>query len=322
MQPSVARQVSLSGRIRAHVAIARVDHWIKNVFVLPGIVIPISVSGLPSDPSFLKRLLIGLAGVSLITSSNYVINEVLDGPLDKLHPTKKNRPVPSGRVDIPIAYVQWLAIMLVGLALTSMVSWKLTAVSGALWVMGCLYNIPPVRTKDLAYLDVITESVNNPLRLLAGWYITTDTLVAPLSLIISYWMVGCYFMALKRFSEYRELGKVVAAAYRRSFRFYSERSILVSVMFYAAVAMLFFGAFIIRYRIELALSFPMVAAVMAIYYDLAFDEHSAVQNPEHLYKEKKLMIATVLCVALMIGLLFVNLPALSDIFAPTLPTGR
>jgi hypothetical protein len=61
---------------------------------------------------------------------------------------------------------------------------------------------------------------------------------------------------------------------------------------------------------------------MAIYYDLAFDEHSAVQNPEHLYKEKKLMIATVLCVALMIGLLFVNLPALSDIFAPTLPTGR
>ena len=38
-----------------------------------------------------------------------------------------------------------------------------------LWVMGCIYNIPPVRSKDLPYLDVLSEAVNNPLRMLAGW---------------------------------------------------------------------------------------------------------------------------------------------------------
>jgi hypothetical protein len=34
----------------------------------------------------------------------------------------------------------------------------------ALWIMGCVYNLPPVRSKDAPYLDVLSESVNNPLR--------------------------------------------------------------------------------------------------------------------------------------------------------------
>ena len=42
------------------------------------------------------------------------------------------------------------------------------------------------------------------------------------------------------------------------------------MVFYASTAMLFFGAFIIRYRIELILGFPLVAFTMAIYFKLAF----------------------------------------------------
>jgi len=141
--------------------------------------------------------------------------------------------------------------------------------------------------------------------------------------VVSCWMLGCYFFALKRFSEFREIADVeVAAAYRRSFRFYTERSLLVSVTFYASAAMLFFGAFIIRYRIELALSFPLVATVMAVYYDLAFEQHSAVQNPEYLYKQKKLMISTAMCAVAMIALLLIDLPGMRELFAPTLPAGR
>jgi hypothetical protein len=73
-------------------------------------------------------------------------------------------------------------------------------------------------------------------------------------------------MALKRFSEYREIGDAqIAGAYRRSFQNYTEVSLLTSVTFYASAAMLFFGAFIMRYRIELILVFPLVALFMATY---------------------------------------------------------
>ena len=50
---------------------------------------------------------------------------------------------------------------------------------GALWVMGCVYNVPPMRTKDRPWLDVLSEAINNPLRLLIGWYMVPSGLIAP-----------------------------------------------------------------------------------------------------------------------------------------------
>jgi hypothetical protein len=90
-------------------------------------------------------------------------------------------------------------------------------------------------------------------------------------------------------------------------------------MFYAAHAMLFFGAFIVRYRLELILSFPLVAIVMAQYLALSFKDDSAVQRPEGLYKEPGLMAAVIACAALMVFLLFVDVPILHQIFVPTAP---
>lgn len=307
-------------RLRAHISIARFDHWSKNVFVLPGIVVALSVAQSPLDQQLLIRVLLGLLVTGIIASSNYVINEVLDAPFDRLHPIKKNRPAACGLVNLPLAYVQWIAMMVVGLALAWVVGRYFFFVMAFLWIMGCIYNIPPIRSKDLPYLDVISESVNNPLRMLAGWYIVTEARTPPLSLLAAYWMIGCYFMALKRFSEYREINdRGTAGNYRKSFRYYTERSLLVSVMFYASTAMLFFGAFIIRYRMELVISFPLMALVMALYFHLAFDENSCVQNPEHLHKQKSLMSAVVLCAVVMAGLLFYDIPAVSEMFTPSIP---
>jgi hypothetical protein len=111
----------------------------------------------------------------------------------------------------------------------------------------------------------------------------------------------------------------VAGAYRVSFKRYTPESLLVSVVFYASTAMLFFGAFVIRYRIELLLGFPLVALVMAIYFRLAFKSNSAVQNPEKLYREPGLMLWFTATVVVMVALLFVRLPWLEKLFMPTLP---
>ena len=187
-----------------------------------------------------------------------------------------------------------------------------------LWVMGCLYNIPPVRSKDLPYFDVLSESVNNPLRMLAGWYMTGITAFPPTSLLVSYWMVGCYFMAIKRYAEYRDIGDPVRAAkYRKSFAYYTLERLLVSIVFYGSAAMLFLGAFIMRYRLELILAFPFVAWVMAVYLGLAFRPESAVVNPEKLYREPVLMTAVVVTGIVMTVLMIVDIPGLQTVFKPT-----
>jgi decaprenyl-phosphate phosphoribosyltransferase len=296
------RNVSLSERLRAHLAIARLDHSIKNLFVLPGVIVPLSVSPALLTPHLFVTLVLAFLSVTLIACSNYVINEVLDAPFDRLHPTKRNRPAARGLVNIPAAYVQWLLMMVAGIAIGLIISRMFALVALVLWIMGCLYNFPPVRTKDVPYLDVLTESINNPLRMLLGWYAVTSVLVPPVSLLIAYWMLGCYFMGLKRFSELSEIGdRTVAGAY-------------------ASTAMLFLGAFIIRYRIELILGFPLVAFTMAIYLKLAFKHDSAVQNPEKLYREPLLM-ASFAATALIMGLLlFIRIPRLEIFFMPTLPS--
>src|SRR5437016_6204752 len=295
--------------IRGHIQVARIDHWFKNVFVLPGI-----IAAIGSDPGHVPaalwlNVLVGLFATCLVASSNYTINEVLDAASDRFHPVKHTRPVPSGKVSIPLAYVQWIALMLVGVGLGLTVSMPFAITLFVLWVMGCIYNIAPIRSKDLPYIDVLSESINNPLRMLAGWFIASTASIAPASLLLSYWMVGCFFMATKRYAEYREIGDPArAAAYRKSLGFYTLERLLVSIMFYASAAMLFLGAFIMRYRLELILAFPLVAMVMAIYLSLSFKKDSAAQKPESLYREPVLMAAVVACAALMGVLMLVNIP--------------
>jgi decaprenyl-phosphate phosphoribosyltransferase len=312
--------VTFGQRVRAHVAIARLDHSIKNLFVLPGVIVPLSVIPSLMNAHLLVTLAWAFVSITLVACSNYVINEVLDAPFDRLHPTKKNRPAALGLVNIKLAYFQWIGMMVAGVAIGWTISKPFAVTALLLWVMGCAYNISPVRTKDVPYLDVLTESINNPLRMLLGWYAVASFLVPPLSLLVCYWMIGCYFMGLKRFSELNEIGdRSVAGSYRASFRLYTPESLLVSVVFYASTAMLFFGAFVIRYRIELLLGFPLVALVMAIYFKLAFEKNSAVQNPEKLYRERGLMVWFTAAVAVMVMLLFVRMPWLERAFMPTLP---
>ncbi|MFN8580514.1 MAG: UbiA prenyltransferase family protein [Gemmatimonadaceae bacterium] len=305
---------------RAHVAIARPDHWFKNVFVLPGMVVAAGSVPHVDGQSLVQRTLIGFVAICLVASSNYTLNEILDAPYDRFHPEKQRRPVPSGRVRVSAAYVQWAALIAIGTLLAWQVSSYFAWTLLALWLMGCVYNVPPVRSKDQPYVDVLSEAINNPLRMLAGWFMVTDHTIAPASLLLAYWMIGCYFMALKRYAEYRSIGDPArAAAYRRSFGYYSEDRLIVAVMFYAAAAMLFFGAFCMRYRLELILAFPAIALVMAMYLRTALKANSAVQNPEHLYRERGLMSAVAAAALIMLILLRVDLPAMHRLFTPTAP---
>src|SRR3954468_9108655 len=113
-----------------YVAIARPDHWVKNVFVIPGI-----LAGVASGADHFERLALntiaGLVSVCLISSSNYALNEIVDAPFDRHHPAKRSRPVPAGLVSTPLAVAEWLLLMVAGLALGLVVSLEFTLAMAA-----------------------------------------------------------------------------------------------------------------------------------------------------------------------------------------------
>jgi 4-hydroxybenzoate polyprenyltransferase len=301
--------------IRPYIQIARTDHWFKNAFMLLGVILAVFYQPSVAQWASLVPLVLAVVATCLVASSNYVLNELLDAPNDRLHPEKKHRPVPSGLVKLPIGYAEWIALGAAGFAIALQINIYFFASALFLWVMGVLYNVPPIRTKEWPYLDVLSESINNPIRLLLGWFALVTDHVPPLSLVISYWMIGAFFMAMKRYAEFRHIGdRRVAAAYRRSFEFYTEERLLVSIVFYATACALFAGIFIVRYHLELILFAPFAAGLFAYYMHIGMLPDSPVQNPEKLYRQKGFFAYMVLCTVVFVVLMFTSIPALYRLF--------
>jgi len=306
--------------LKPYIQIARPDHWFKNVFMIPGTLLVFFFHRDGGGDFSWGRLLLAFAAVCLVASSYYVLNEILDAEKDRHHPTKKNRPIPSGQVRLPLAWAEWLLLAAAGLGLSFMVNLHFGITALVLWLMGAAYNIPPVRTKDLAYADVLSESLNNPLRLMLGWYATGYLVLPPMSVVLAYWMFGAFLMAMKRYAEYREIrNPEQAAQYRKSFGTYTEERLIESIFFYGSLFGMLSGVFMARYQVELVLATPLVALAMAYYMHLGFKPDSPVQRPEELYREKKLMVLVTLAAGACALLLMVDIPGFTSRVEPTSP---
>jgi decaprenyl-phosphate phosphoribosyltransferase len=239
-------QHASAAQLTHYLKIARSDHWIKNTFMLPGVALGIGFShSLAYDLIFL--IPIGFLSTCLASSANYAINEYLDSEFDRFHPLKKNRSSVTHSLDARLVILEYLLLTVASLIMAYPLGKMFFCTVLALLVMGLLYNIPPVRLKDRVYLDVISESMNNPLRLILGWSVVLGSILPPSSILVAYWSGGAFLMAVKRYSEFRRIGNPeIAGKYRRSFSFYTEESLLLSSFFYAITSAFFIGIFVIK----------------------------------------------------------------------------
>ena len=306
--------------MKKYIRIMRIDHWVKQLFILPGVAFAILLTG-GVESGFVFRLILGFAATCFIASANYVINEWLDAEFDKYHPIKKHRSVVENDVKKSVVYIIYAILTIVGFILAYLVSVQVLLTEVWLWVMGILYNVKPIRTKDLPVIDVLSESVNNAIRLLIGWFIVTSVYLPPVSIIIGYWFGGAFLMDVKRFSEYKMIDdKTTASLYRKSFKFYDERILLCMACFYAMISSFFTGIFLVKYRVEFVLLLPVMVGLFCYYLFISFKEDSAAQAPEKLYKEKGLMVVVALFIIVFIVLLKVDIPALKNLLSAELLT--
>jgi len=298
--------------IKHYIYIARPDHWFKNIFMLPGLIMGLYFTNFKLELTSWGIIILGFTATCLIASANYVINEWLDMEFDKFHPVKKNRPSVTANLNPAIVYSEYILLVITGLALSWFVSVWFFMAELLLLFMGFLYNVKPFRTKDKPYLDVLSESVNNPIRFVLGWFLAGIVFFPPSSILIAYWMGGAFLMATKRFAEYRFINdQQVAGQYRKSFRYYTEDKLLISTVFYALCSSFFLAVFLIKHRIELRISFPFIALLFTWYLSIGFEQNSIVQSPEKLYSKKAFVVYVCFLFVLMVALLKFDLPALN-----------
>jgi 4-hydroxybenzoate polyprenyltransferase len=164
---------------RAYLALARPTQWVKNGFVLTGLLFGHAWS----DPRLVAGGLACFIGFCLVSSAVYAFNDVVDRDADRTHPNKRNRPVASGAVGVGGALVFAAALAVAGLLLQAEAS--LTAFLLTFCYIGLNLGYS-LGLKHVAGLDVIIISAGFMLRILAG---TLGVGIEP-----SRWLLICGFM--------------------------------------------------------------------------------------------------------------------------------
>jgi len=247
-----------------------------------------------------------------ISTVNYIINEIVDAPYDVHHPTKRNRPLVKGEIKRTPFLLLAVGIALISLYLAYVHFCTPFFYSIlALLIAGFVYNIKPIRTKDIPFLDSISESANNPIRFLIGWFAFASPEVwPPLSILVGWWAFGNFLMIAKRLSEFRLL-KERAGDYRNSLRRYSEGALMFGM---AASALIFFLAFFyFAYTFELETLFffsPLVVVYFFLFFRKTMKEDEVMEEPERLFMHLKFALYTLFLIALFVLSAFLDKPHL------------
>jgi 4-hydroxybenzoate polyprenyltransferase len=279
----------------------RFDHWIKNLVVPVGSLLALAARRLYPDGEAAVAILLAFAVSGLVSSVNYAVNEVLDAPFDARHPTKRDRPIPSGRVRVGplLVLTAVMALLAFGLA-ASLLPPAVLGGAGALFLAGLVYNLPPLRLKDWPYLDAATESLTNPIRIAIGWHAVAAG-APPVLLLVVVWAFGAFLMTGKRLAELRLLGDL-AARYRPTFRAYSIPGLFAVQLAYALVG---FGALVwlvTTQRPEVRPALPLVAGLLAWAFKMTFEPESPLIDPEHLYRRPVFLLVSIATFALLVEL--------------------
>lgn len=284
----------------------RLERWPRSLAILPGF-----VAFFVLNPEMIKQvavfsLIVKLAAAFLLTlfisTANYIVNEIADAPFDAFHPHKKDRPLVNEEISKNVLKVLWFILVAVSMAAAFIFFKNIYFMINllALLIAGILYNVPPIRVKDIPFLDSTLESANNPIRFLIGWHIMASVF-PPVSLLIAWWAFGNFLMVGKRVAEKKFLSQEESAGYRLSLKKYSLRNLIV---FMVANAVIFIAAYAF-FAVESGLNsflfaIPFILVYLIMFMKKSVQDIEGAEEPEKLLKNPYFAVYTLFLVVIFI----------------------
>lgn len=176
----------------------RPSHWVKNAFIFAPLVYGKALMNTESD----LRAVMAFFAFCFVSSSVYILNDIVDRNADSQHPKKKHRPIASGAVSVGSAVVQLGLVAAVAVVLASQLPWQAGACIAIYAVLNLGYSFG---LKHVVLLDIFIIAAGFMLRVLTG--------AKAIQVDVSEWLIICtLFLSLflgvaKRRSELAHLGR-------------------------------------------------------------------------------------------------------------------
>lgn len=198
----------LFSKIKNFVSLIRISQWIKNLFVFVPLIF--------SKSFFSENLILSVEAFfifSIASSISYIINDIFDIETDKLHPQKKERPIPSGEVS-KLQAIFFIVLMLVFLIILLIpMNRNFTTAIVVYLIINFLYS---VQLKKVSILDILLISFGFMLRVIAG-ALAIDVYISSW-LILTTLFLSLFLAINKRIAEIKHVGMIS----RNVLNFYSN----------------------------------------------------------------------------------------------------
>ncbi len=165
--------------MRPIITLIRPEQWIKNIIVFGALIFAREFTdiGKASDS------LLAFGVFCLLSSAIYVVNDLHDRELDRLHPLKKNRPLAAGTVSVAAARALAVALILTGLGLGFLISKPFVYVAAIFVAFNILYTS---LLKSIVIIDVMSVAASFVIRAVAG--------SVAIGVPTSPWLIACTFL--------------------------------------------------------------------------------------------------------------------------------
>jgi 4-hydroxybenzoate polyprenyltransferase len=183
--------------VAVYIRLVRPTQWLKNLLIF----FPPFLGGTLFHTGAVSHGMIPFISFSLASSSTYIVNDIFDRENDANHPVKKERPIPSGLVQVAVAYPLSAVFFLCSLALGLTVSKGFSFLILAYFVIQLFYTI---KLKEIPIVDIFCISAGFLLRLQAGGVIYGITVSK--WLFLSVFLLSVFLSTGKRLGEMKFLG--------------------------------------------------------------------------------------------------------------------
>ncbi len=277
--------LKMASLLKNIIKLIRPHQWYKNLVIFLAIIFSKNFFNL----GYLAITINGFVILVIISSANYIFNDLIDSKKDKLNPEKRDRPLVAGNVNNYVAISLFFIFLIVGLTSAYLSDIYFFYIVLGIFITSTAYTL---YLKNILFADLLSISLIFALRAVSGAVII-DVFISPW-LVIGVFFFSLFLVTGKRYGEMEFLNKN-SWRHRAVLKYYSKDLLFSLFNIFMTILILVFAlySFSSEYKSLIWIT-PLFIYLILRYYYLILSNSEIVRSPEKVIKDPLLLVPAII----------------------------